>query len=276
MEFPSVAAKARRSQRTFLGKKMLAADIGKALAGYRAGGASRYSPWCLCPKHILELLGTVLARTTTEKEASELIRIYQGSRKFPVHAIIRGLGHAVVLAKASQYANAEERADAIVAVEDAVQRAYAQSGGHVKTLASSVLTGLKPAELLEATPPTLGLEVHRTRPVYAKDIGYAIEGLADGDHLVEWLYIGERIQVHVTAGGTTFEVFSKRIRWTTDKSGMASEVKTLLGDCLKVDTCILDAILITGKKRTTAECKEEKEAHEKKKARSRGRPRKDE
>merc|ERR1719491_2837430 len=148
-ELPDRAAAARGKQRTFLmGKKLAAADVGKALACYRDGEGAKDSPWNGIPSRIPEQIAKVLVLCTEEREAWHLIHIFQGKRHFPRDVVLRGLAHAAILARTPFVASPEERAELIVRQEEAVLRAFAQSGGKVKPLAASLLQGALAQELV--------------------------------------------------------------------------------------------------------------------------------
>merc|ERR1719491_141421 len=253
-ELPDRAAAARGKQRTFLmGKKLAAADVGKALAVYRDGEGAKYSPWNGIPSRIPEQIAKMLSFSTTERETWHLIHIMQGKRHFQRDIVLRGLAHAAILARKSWTTCPQERADLIVRQEDAIKRTFAQSCGRIKALAGSLLQGALAEELLNTCVPRCGVPVLHMKAEMSKDMAFAAERIGEGAILCEWCYWGERCQIHITRGGKVFDVYSRRIRWRTDKSAANEEATRLLSGYLDLDDCILDCILVRSKKDDSSE-----------------------
>jgi len=145
---------------------------------------------------LVDRLAKMLGSSPGGSEISQLVRVLQGRPALPWHVALRGLAHAMSPKR-------ESNAAALVALEDAVCRAYSHGGGPDMRLVASLLEGSDAEALIAACPPECGVPMAFMRPEQLRDRQAAVERLrSDAAHAVhvEWLVQGDRAQVHIKGG----------------------------------------------------------------------------
>mmetsp|Transcript_145359 Transcript_145359/g.362524 ORF Transcript_145359/g.362524 Transcript_145359/m.362524 type:complete len:1154 (+) Transcript_145359:72-3533(+) len=263
-----LALASRQKQRMLFqgrGKRLSVVEVAGVLEEYGTLAAEARKTMYNSPEsmNVRTCLTKILGASVAEgRETWHLVRVLQGRLGFAWDAVLRGLAHAFTLAppgaaSAPAWASGRARAEAMVAMEDAILRAYSQDGGRVGRLVKALLAGSTGEALVDACAPTAGVPVAPMQAEAAKEIAGSLEKLGEGAVLAEWLLCGERAQVHVQEGGKVIQVFSTRLAPRPDRIEDAKAVLT--GHMKGVESCILDVIFPRPVKKTTEQAKEQEQ-----------------
>lgn len=242
------ALAARLKQRVlFQGRRNTVADVASLLEEFhilQQEAVTTSGVWQKVYGHfkaerLTKLVGSSLAEN---RETWHLVRVLQGHMGFSWDVVLRGFAHAMVLFAPRRWPDDRSRAEAMVAMEDAMLRAYSQDGGRTGNLVKAVIAGTTPEALIAACPPTCGVAVSPMRAEAVKDVAVALQKLGQSTVLAEWLLMGERAQLHVQDDGKRITVFNTRMGTRAER--VEDSTAILAGNLAEVDSCILDVIFM--------------------------------
>lgn len=263
-ELADTALAARMKQRSlFQAKRLALVDVGAVLRDHAEASASSDYARRTQEKRLADRLQRLLGSSVAEgRETWHLVHVLQGHTGISWDKVLRALAHGLALSlpSATSLGGAGHlQAEAIVAMEDAVLRAYSQDGGRTSRLCAAALQlleqggGRTPQAFAEALvsvcAPAFGVQVLPMRAESSKDVALALERLGSGDLLAEWLIQGERAQVHVEAGKVV-NVFTKDKGPRGDR---VADAEAALGGHLKAERAVLEVLFSRGSKKAAAE-----------------------
>ncbi|CAK0878936.1 unnamed protein product [Prorocentrum cordatum] len=165
----ALAGRKKLQALSFQRRRLRASDVAAALdPGLQQPDHPQWGPQAVALRDRLqERVTKALGGSTADgQETHHLVRVLQGRLGFSWDLGLRALAQAVVLsppgcAEPPSWQDAKSRAEAMVAMEDpdAVQKAFAQDGGHTGRLLGALLAGAGPAGLPAACVPAVGAPV---------------------------------------------------------------------------------------------------------------------
>eukprot|EP00929_Paragymnodinium_shiwhaense_P033896 TRINITY_DN18527_c0_g1_i2.p1 TRINITY_DN18527_c0_g1~~TRINITY_DN18527_c0_g1_i2.p1 ORF type:complete len:975 (-),score=255.07 TRINITY_DN18527_c0_g1_i2:309-2807(-) len=250
-ELPEASLEARRLQSQLFGRArgVLMSELDEALSAMAT--CRQLGKLDAETKRAIERLAKLLSSSSAAgSETLHLVRLLQGHRLACSQDVLCGFSHAMAFhhAPAGKKKKAAPSMEALAKMEDAVTRALAQTAGDVNELVRASLSSKTPEALLAACAVKAGVAVLPMQVSSSKEPSAALSSLGEGAVLAEWLYNGDRIQIHVARrdGESFVTVCGKDGKYSEDKTRQLGDL-LLAGLHKHVSDCILDAILLRGK-----------------------------